>query len=182
MIEVLFIILVFVAIIHYIYQSILLPTIRQQLRFRMFELRDQLRHLAYDEIIDPNSRIYKALQGRINVTVDYLYLVDLKALFDAYKHIKNSPTLRKQIEKNRQLTDKCELAQVKDIDNKLNKIFATTLLVNSACFFIWSGLFLLVLLTIHRTGKTLFNSIKNLVLSIPCVPEHEVIKFVPKIA
>jgi len=181
MITVLFIILVSVAIVQYVYQSILLPTIRQELRFRMFALRDKLRHYAYDEVIYPESRVYRLLQGRINITVDYLYLVDVKALFDAYRLLKENPAISKRIEKHRQLIESCEIPEVREIDGQLNRFLTITLLANSACFFLWFGFLLLMLLTIHRTGKTLWCSAKDLVLDMPYVPEREIAKFAPKV-
>lgn len=179
MITVLFFILVSVTIVQYIYQSILLPTIRQHLRFKMFALRDKLRHYAYDEVISSNSRVYKILQDRINITVDYLYLVDLKVVFDVNKFLKKNQTISKRVEKNRRLIKSSELVEVREIDDELNKLLFLTMIYNSASFFVWSVLLMLLLLAILHTGKTLWSTAKDLVFRIPCVPEREVIKFAP---
>ena len=147
----------------------------------MFALRDQLRNYAFDEVIDPESRLYNLLQERINNTVDYLYLVDIKVLFDARRFLKGNPSVLKKIEKNRRLVESCELTEVQEIDRQIDKFLCFTLLANSACFFIWSILLILILLAIHRTGKTLWKSVKDLVFDLTCVPEREMIKFTPKI-
>src|ERR1017187_4266356 len=61
----------------WIYQSILLPSIRQRLRFELFQLRDQTRELVIAGKLKEDSAIFYHLHRQINVLIKAIPALDI---------------------------------------------------------------------------------------------------------
>lgn len=135
-----------IALCHFVYESILAPSIRLELRFELFKLRDEVRLLKIKnlsstarepEFVDGH---YGYLQDSINSLICILYRYDLAAIWTIADQINRDQALRQRVEARARLLDDCELPVVLSIRKRQLNIAVKALAVNS-------GPMLLLLLT-----------------------------------
>ena len=73
----------FAAVSVFVYQGILLPGIRLSLRYRVFELRDQLRRLVIEEKLVESDKAFQLLHSRLNSMCTTLSRFDLARVIQA---------------------------------------------------------------------------------------------------
>lgn len=127
--------LVCAALCHFVYESILAPSLRLELRFELFKLRDEIRRL---KIADLSSREpefadghYGYLQDSINALIGILYRYDLAAIWAITGQINRDEALRRRVEATARLLDDCELPAVRAVRTRQLNIAAKALAVNS---------------------------------------------------
>lgn len=166
------------AIVHFIYQGIMLPSIRLALRYRVFELRDKLRKLAINNNVGLDTKAYEYMQEAINVTTTFLYRFDLKLALDVHQAFKQNPSLYELAENRHMIIKSCKSQELHRIDSSLKRILALVLLANSGgfIFFLIPLLLLIsaVLSAIHQFKKQVWDRVRDFVASMMCVPEKEV--------
>ena len=89
-IYILLISLAVLAILHFIYEAIILPTIRWNLRNELFSLRDKLRNVVINkEQYDPAT--FELAHSGINHFINRLHHLDLGFQFKIFQVIKRKP-------------------------------------------------------------------------------------------
>lgn len=114
-----FLVFVGLAIFHFVYESILLPSIRCDLRYRLFALRDRLR--ASEGHCRPEEKAaYQTLERSICVTIKYLHKLDLTNIALAQRAVESDPQLGKAIDER--IAKINSLAETREINQELVKL------------------------------------------------------------
>lgn len=129
--------MVCVALGHFVYESILAPSLRFELRFELFKLRDEVRllkinnlssQLSEPEFVDEH---YAYLQDSINALICILYRYDLAAIWAITGQIHRDEALRQRVEARARVLDDCQLPAVLSVRKRQLNIAAKALAVNS---------------------------------------------------
>jgi hypothetical protein len=131
-------ILVFLAIFHFVYESILAPSFRLALRFQLFELRDAVRALKIEYQGSLNDEHFDYLQDSINALICGLYRFDAATMALTEHESRRDPGFKKRAEERSRALDACSIPEARRIRNKSLEIATKALLVNSGA----SGLYL----------------------------------------
>ena len=126
------------ALCHFVYESILAPSLRLELRFELFKLRDEVRFLKMNnlsskaasepEFVDEH---YGYLQDSINSLLCILHRYDLAAIWTITDQISRDEALRQRVEARARLLEDCELPAVLSVRKRQINIAAKALAVNS---------------------------------------------------
>jgi hypothetical protein len=125
------------ALCHFVYESILAPSRRLELRFELFKLRDEVRLLKINNLLvnagEPEfvDRHYGYLQDSINSLLCILHRYDLAAIWTITDRISRDEALRQRVEARARLLDDCELPAVLSVRKRQLNIAAKALAVNS---------------------------------------------------
>lgn len=138
--ESLIIALIIMAIIHYIYDQILLPNKRLVIRSEIFELRDELRAelVNLDSSQDSykeNLAAFKKVDDSINRAINRLHLLTLSNMFKAIKGTTDRDVAR--IKNVHALLDRAQSTVPREVYAKVNRKLETTLFVNSLLFIMY---------------------------------------------
>jgi len=121
----------FLALAHFIYESILAPDWRLSLRLRLFALRDEVRMLQADfgDLFDEEHFAY--LQDSINTMIAVLHRCDLAAIVAAELRYRKDPELRKRVDARASILDDCDIPQAQSIRRRSVYLMARAIAVNS---------------------------------------------------
>ena len=164
------------SLLHFVYEGILLPSIRLHLRFRTFELRDRLRMLANDEDKRLDLKIYDCIHDALNGTLRFLYKIDVRIALDIRRMLREDPTLAKRLQKRLKEVEACPVQEIHEIRKEHSRILACALLANSAGFFIMALPFLVVLLLIMFVLRRLNEAVERIhryAGELVCAPDRE---------
>lgn len=163
----------FLALFHFLYDGIILPSIRQHLRNRLFALRDKLR-LEYINGIDKQDiEAFNLTHEAINNFVNRLPMLTISVYAEIEVAIKNDHKLKEKVNKRRAILENCKSPKIKEVNESINKILFDAFIANSGGWMIYL-IPMAVLLTIWRKLAT---NCKELVV----VPHREIGKIMPRI-
>lgn len=154
------------AAFHWIYESILAPSFRLNLRFRLFALRDELRSLKMDLDTDLKDKHFDYLQDSINALISMLSRFDLGTLHAITKELERNPELMSKIEARTKILDDCNIPHARDVRRKSVQIASQALLVNSGGFMPYTLPIVLAVAGVAAIRSQYKRQIKNL-LSVP---------------
>ena len=109
-------------LLHFVYEGILLPSIRLHLRFKTFELRDRLRRLAHDEEKRLDPKIYDCIHDALNGTLRFLYKIDVRIAWDIRRILREDPTLAKRLERRSKEVEACPVQEIHAIQKEHSRI------------------------------------------------------------
>lgn len=132
-----FIALFVFALYHFIYEAILAPSLRLDLRFEAFILRDELRNLKINNAEALHDRHFNYLQDSINTLIAMLARFDLATISQIENEIKRDPELQKRAELRLAALDDCEFPEAKRIRRASIAIASKALAVNSGGWLIY---------------------------------------------
>ncbi len=162
----LFFIILCVALFHFIYEGIIIPSVRLYLRYRLFKLRDRVRWLTITERTRINESLLSYLQNAINNSINLMPIFDLRTLYLAFSSFRNNPDFEKRSNEVNKLIENHSTPETKAIIRKNNKIFTYALLANSGVMFVYAVIFILPFLFLLGFLKTIKLVIKG-ILSTP---------------
>ncbi len=125
-------VLAFLSFFIWIYQAIVLPSIRQRIRFGLFCLRDQTRTLVIEGHIKEDSAVFKYLHRTLNVMIRAIPSFDF-ALISSLGD--NNPELKARAEKSRKLIEESS-GEVQVIYRSALRLMAIALVANSLLWFV----------------------------------------------
>jgi hypothetical protein len=132
--EILIFTLCFIAAYHFIYEGILAPSFRLELRFELFRLRDEVRQLKIESSDALLDKHFNYLQDSINALISFLYKFDFATLLLAEAESRRNPAFKKRVEERARILDDCNIQRARDIRKKSLVIAAKALVINSgAC-------------------------------------------------
>jgi len=155
------------ALIHFIFESILAPSIRLNLRFDLFSLRDKLRRLKAENP-ELSDEAFSVVQDGLNGTLKYLYEIDVPVLLHCDSQVKADPILRERMEKRREIVKQANSEELISIVKQLRKKVESAAIINSGgwlfyvvpmavlflvCKTVFKAIFSFVYLTNHELGK-----------------------------
>lgn len=168
-------ILLFLALFHYLYENVLLPSIRLKFRYRLFSLRDELRRLKFENIDLVDDRLYEYLQTSLNVTINILPRIDIGMFLKVRKIYEEDKEFRSKIERRGklmdELTEKCKVPKLVEIRENYLEIFRYVFLANVGSWSIYIVPIALLVIC--------WNNMKTFIKNITTIREHEVDVILP---
>jgi hypothetical protein len=140
----LFIIFSIMACIHLFYESVLLPSVRMSMRYKLFSLRDNLRMLKIENGDKFDNTVFIILEENINNAINLLPQITASYLINAKRIFQQDDKLRKSIEARVRKVDNCEIEGVSHISSKITEYITITFVWNSGA---WVPYLIPVLLT-----------------------------------
>lgn len=159
------VILIAAAIFHFVYESIIAPSLRLELRFELFRLRDEVRLLkieslrAEGETSEFMERHFHELQDSINSLICLLFRFDLMTVCAISEEIGRDAELKRRVEARSQILDDCVLPEVLAIRGKQFRIAMKALAVNSGPMLVWLALPALFLVSYQAIRDKIKNSL-----------------------
>ena len=95
--------LAFLALVHFVVETILLPTYRVGLRYRLFAARDALRMMKATQSDSIDAEVFVCLQEAINAGVHLVRTIDFVTLRRLEKALEDNPGLRQRVERRQNL-------------------------------------------------------------------------------
>jgi hypothetical protein len=173
--SILFIILFAMSVFHFVYEGIIIPSLRLSLRFKLFAIRDQLRRFkAENEISD---EIFFLLNDSINNAIRLIPHVTLGVVVKALKDLIDNAELRRKVEAKIALIENCGIKELQQIRQASNDVMRKAFLANSFAFMIY----LLPISAIVALSSLVIKKVKNLfkyLMNMPIYPEVEIEKIV----
>lgn len=114
----------------WIYQAIVLPGIRQWLRFRLFRLRDETRELVITGHLKEDSAVFRGLHNRLNMVIKAVPAIDIALLYAVQGQ---HPDIEDRALRFEKLIDD-SIPEVRAIFHNVLKVVAFALIANS---FLW---------------------------------------------
>ena len=131
-----FIFFVFVAY-HFVYESILAPSLRLSLRFQLFVLRDEVRKLKIECGPSLDNKHFLFLQDWINFLISVLNRLDLVSLARAEVESKREPEILQRAQERSKILDDCNIPDARAIRKQAARIAFRALLVNNGAWIIF---------------------------------------------
>jgi len=120
------------AMVHFVYEAIVAPTLRINQKFKAFKLRDELRSLAVREPETVHDKHFYAVQALLNAVIRTVNTIDVVALMKAKQAVADDPELRKRTEARARLFDDCKNNEIRDIDHRGGIVAIEGVRINSA--------------------------------------------------
>ncbi|WP_116808358.1 hypothetical protein [Steroidobacter cummioxidans] len=164
------VILVAVAILQFVYESIIAPSLRLELRFELFKLRDEVRLLKIDSSgagngVEFAELHFYELQDSINSLISLLFRFDLATVSAISAEIERDAELKRRVVERSRILDDCALPEILAIRGEQFRIATKALVVNSGPVLIW-----LVLPALLFVG---YRALRNKVKDSLTVPETD---------
>jgi hypothetical protein len=152
------------AVLSFVWDGILAPSIRSKLRYRLFSARDRLRCLKIEHPERLNDETFNSLHESINASIRLLPAMSFTSIFSASFALKRDDDLRQHIAKKRALLDACPLDEAREIHEGSIKVLGEALSVNSL-FFVLNVLALIAPLIFPLyCGQKIGETVSELVL------------------
>lgn len=166
---------IILAIFHFVYESILLPSIRQRLRYKLFALRDRLVRLSLDNNQKTEIKHFEHIERSINTSIRHLPYMTISTIFHADNFYKMNPELQNDINRRVETIKNLKNEQLKELHSVCIKYSIQSLVYNSMMLFIY---LLPIVLLISLIG-VIRNRVKRTVQSLSVTPEYQFEKAVP---
>ncbi len=159
-----------IAALHFIFESILLPMYRLELRYKLFELRDELRSLNLN---NNHENAFHILDDTISAAIQRLPHFTLSLQYSAFKDYRESEELRKRIEDRQNIINK-SAPEFFIIQSKLQEIIKDAFLYNMIGWsYILIPIMVLagVLITVFQKVKVVKTKFDSFISKIVLSPE-----------
>lgn len=165
------IILMAIAMMHFIYDGILLPSIRQHNRNKLFELRDRLRNDALNGLNKNDLEAFNMLHDGINNLVNKLPMLTVSVYVEIEMASKNDAKFNERIEKRRAVMENCSSDEIKAVRDEINEILIKSLIANTGGWMIY----MIPIALVFGFWKRLINDCKKLL----AIPNNEINRIIP---
>ena len=156
------------AVMHFFYEGIILPSIRLSLRYKLFALRDQLRALLGRS--GAAGDVFLVQQSAINNSIKILNRIDTAMMATFSQQMRADDSMRRRVEKRVKIVENYECEDFQKIVAETHRIFRLAAISNmGGCCFYVVPIFALCLC---------FDKLKVWAKDIVSVPEGELAKAV----
>ena len=152
-----------VAVLSLIFSGIIAPTIHDHLRYRLFEIRDDLREMMYERPEDISLEQAKLLHTGINNSINSLRYINFYTCHNMKKSLDQDDNLRRRVEDNRKIIESCESEQFKLMYARTKDTLLYAFLVNITMWFILLVPFALAIHFLGRLGGLMYG-----IFYVPC--------------
>lgn len=171
MMAIFFIALVALAAYHFIYEAIIAPSLRFEMRLKLFALRDELRTLRLQHPESISDEIFQDLQSSLNATISRLGLIDLRMLITAHELFEHDEKLQKRAEQRDELIRSCPIPQVGAIRQRQLDLVGWALAINGGG---WLPYLFPVIVSRFCESR-----VRAQVRNVFALPENDINKIVP---
>jgi|GEM_PF-1879402 len=172
----LIIVLAILSLYHFVYEGIIAPSERANLRYDFFALRDRLRmtKIEYGKRLDDS--IFNDMELSINKAIKILPIFNLYFIYKGYLAQKTHLHLLTEIAKKNHAIKTCEVKEVQEIHNQANKLIAKAFLINTGGWMLYALLiivFLLGIVFVWNLKKKLISFLKLQVERATYLPNND---------
>lgn len=127
----LFLILLAMAAFHFIYEGIILPSMRMKQRFALFALRDQLRRIRAEKKDDVDREAYFLLEESLNTSARFGPYAAVDMVWRAIKEIKSNSELALEVARRLSVVNNAKDKRFKQINEEKSRIVFHCLVWNT---------------------------------------------------
>lgn len=157
------------ALFHFVYESVVAPSLRTQLRFDLSSTQDELRSLKSSLGEKLDERYFEQVQATVNAFVSLLDRFDAATLIAFKMEKSRNRELRERCERSVQAIQDCTLQEARNLQRRIAWIAARTIAVNNGAWMVFVLPAALVLVCYRR--------LKNLIYGLLSLPEKELRSF-----
>jgi hypothetical protein len=129
--------LALLALLHFVYESILAPSFRMKLHFELQALRDDLRRLQLTSGPSPSDENFRYLDESLDALTLMLHRFDTGTLAAVGREMRRNPDLRGRVERRRRMLNECDVHEVVRARQQIVRIATRALLVNHGAWCIY---------------------------------------------
>lgn len=176
--DIFIIFIILLSVIHFIYEAIIAPTLRLNIRHQLFVLRDRSHEIIVaDKLINEDEKAIKLINRYINTAIDRMQYLNLYTIYKIDKKVKGDNKMKEKVKKTKISIENAKDQEIKNIDKELNKLTGKILLVNLGAWLIYLIPVLLIILFVSKLSITIKSFIKNLVQELIFLPNYQFDKF-----
>jgi hypothetical protein len=123
-------VIIIVSVIHFIYDGIVMPSLRLGVRYRLFALRDEIRCLKCEHAESFSDDVFKNIDEGISFNIANLHNINFYVVAETNRLVRNSDQLRSLVAKRIKLIEDCPVMEVKEAERKVSKYIINTVLIN----------------------------------------------------
>jgi len=143
---VLFYTLVFMAIWHFFYESVIATSLRHGLRYQFFKLRDELRMVKIEnDLSDKDEEVYSVLDNSICSMINSMSYISMANYFRLKHDIGKDREIKKELEKTSEFIKSADNERLRSIDGDMARLGSRALIINNGA---WGVYLILPLLAI----------------------------------
>lgn len=147
--EIFVIIVLTIVIWHFVYESIIVPSVELKIRHDLFVQRDKLYDIKLSSSLTHGDKeVVKIMDKNINFMIDKMCKITFYSVFQFKKLYESNSNVRMEIDAIEQKIKASKNQDIHDIDKKLSKIAMHTMLINSGGWLIYLVPFAIVKLMI----------------------------------
>lgn len=186
----LFYIICGMAVIHFIYERIILPSIRLSFRAKLFQIRDAVRsELLFSSLSVKDKKAAELVHRGLNNAINRLHMLTLSNKVIVTKRVMDSSELRNAMMEYKNTIDSCESIVVKKALCDANKVMDDVFLANSffALLYLFPVVIFYMLVKLILRGLKTTNSLlldalrlkqnKELKETILILPDNKIKEF-----
>jgi len=143
------------ALLHFWYEGILSPSLRLEIRYRLFELRDEARMLKIRRGNDFHDRHFRYLQDSINGLIKNLARIDLAMLASITMKLRQDKEFKARLEARSKILDDCKVEEAKAIRKKGANLIERAISVNSGAWMFYVVPIAIALVCYQKTAKAI---------------------------
>ncbi|TYL43479.1 hypothetical protein [Dickeya sp. ws52] len=187
MLTVLFYVLLGLAAAHFVYERILLPSVRLHYRNQLFELRDRVRDVMISNKSAADNQAATLVHDALNNAINRLHMMTLHNRYKAQRYMDANPNIRARIKKEIALFEKCNNQVINDTIRQSADILNKVLLFNSLMLIMYLLPIALVVFAVAKLIRTansmltVFRLVKSrspLEDAVLLLPDQQVLKVV----
>jgi hypothetical protein len=161
------------AVIHFIYESIIAPSLRLSIRYELFCLRDQLRQLKIEHGDELDDKHFCYLQDSINTIISALPRIEIVAIAHMKTVLENDDELRNRLNVRQEILDDCIIPEMTEIRRKSIALSIRALGVNG-------GMWSVYIIPIMAVGGV-YRSIERRIKALVSLSDLDIDKIAPRI-
>jgi hypothetical protein len=161
------------ALLHFVWQGIVAPSMRLELRFRIFALRDKLRRLKLaDQPL--NDEAFTTAEDALIAALRVLYEIDIPLLVHCDSLVAADQKFKEQVQKRMEIIKCSNSSELEDIMNDLRKQVERAAVINSGGWILYVLPPVFMFLFFKRLFSPIFSVIyMNRAQINKIVPERE---------
>lgn len=125
------------AVWHLIYETIILPSLRLELRFKLFGLRDRLRRFKAEHSKQCPDTAFELLDDSVSWHTQNIHRLTFGMAFAANQKMKADPKFREHVEKQLKALDNCQLPEFVELRKLRGELLVLTFAANSGGWLIY---------------------------------------------
>lgn len=161
-------VLFLLSVAHFLLENILAPSARMRLRYRIFDLRDQLR----EECESHSGRETEILQQQINVALDAMSELTISGVYEAKRFFRDNPADQQLAVERVQLVENSASQEVVRISMELQKQMRSVFLVNSAGWGVYLIPIVLAAMAISKVNRVIRRKLRTAICNVLNLPDR----------
>lgn len=165
-----------IALMQFVWYSIIAPAARMRLRYDLFCQRDKLRGLRMELGQTLDQDVYAAMEDSINAAIRLLPDFEISMLISFDREMARNPSLRERLERRGAMIEDCSIKEIHEIRKTVGNLLSLALVANCAGWVVWLAPLFLAMICANKIS----GSVKQLLSIRQC--EAEKIGLAPEIA